>query len=182
MVLWRVLALGPVVLPAEGDAALVDGEQAAGWRSPPGGCSATDRRAPPPARRRGAWHRRPIRTARSGASQAANARASASAAYSPKNCSRPARCAWLEFFEEAAAEQPREHPHRQEEARLAGDPALAVGRRARRPGRCRAHADGASAPSPRCAGPGSRRSARRDAWGRRRWCAASRRRPSNSRS
>ena len=33
----------------------------------------------------------------------------------------------IEFFEEAAAEQPREHPHRQEEARLAGDPALAVG-------------------------------------------------------
>ena len=32
-----------------------------------------------------------------------------------------------EFFEEAAAEQPREHPHRQEEARLAGDPALTVG-------------------------------------------------------
>ena len=32
-----------------------------------------------------------------------------------------------ELFEEAAAEQAREHPHRQEEARLAGDPARAVG-------------------------------------------------------
>src|SRR5439155_11500182 len=31
-----------------------------------------------------------------------------------------------ELFEKAAAEQPREHPHRQEEARAAADPALTV--------------------------------------------------------
>ena len=33
----------------------------------------------------------------------------------------------VEFFEEATAEQAREHAHRQEEARLAGDPARTVG-------------------------------------------------------
>ena len=33
----------------------------------------------------------------------------------------------LEFFEEAPSEQPREHPHRQEEAAPAGDPGPAVG-------------------------------------------------------
>ena len=113
---------------------------------------------------------------------AANARASASPAYSPKNCSRPPRCAVAQFFEEATAEQPREHAHRQEEARPAGDPALAVGGEATAGQRCRAHADGASAPSPRYAGPASRRPARRDASGRRRWCAASRAATANSRS
>ena len=41
----------------------------------------------------------------------------------------PATMRLLQFFEEAAAEQPRQHAHRQEEARLAGDPALAVGRK-----------------------------------------------------
>src|SRR5262249_47221690 len=34
----------------------------------------------------------------------------------------------IEFFEEATTEQPREHPYREKEAGLAGDPALAVGR------------------------------------------------------
>ena len=33
----------------------------------------------------------------------------------------------MELFEEATAEQSREHAHRQKEARLAGDPARAVG-------------------------------------------------------
>ena len=32
-----------------------------------------------------------------------------------------------ELFEETPAEQPRQHAHRQEEARLASDPALTVG-------------------------------------------------------
>ena len=34
----------------------------------------------------------------------------------------------VEFFEEAAAKQARKHAHRQEEARLAGNPTLAVER------------------------------------------------------
>jgi hypothetical protein len=41
--------LGAVVLPAEGHAALVHHHKAAVWRWPPGGCSATDRRAWPAA-------------------------------------------------------------------------------------------------------------------------------------
>ena len=32
----------------------------------------------------------------------------------------------MKLFEETAAEQPREHAHRQQESRLAGDPAVAV--------------------------------------------------------
>ena len=32
-----------------------------------------------------------------------------------------------QFFEEAPSEQPRQHPHRQEEPRPAGDPTLAIG-------------------------------------------------------
>ena len=32
----------------------------------------------------------------------------------------------LKFFQEASPEQPRQHAHRQEEARLAGDPAFAI--------------------------------------------------------
>ena len=41
----------------------------------------------------------------------------------------------------------------------------------RRRERCHARGDDGSAPIPRCAAPGSRRSAHPDAWGRRRWCS-----------
>jgi hypothetical protein len=50
---------------------------------------------------------------------------SARFACAPKNCKRPA--AWMaELFQKQPAEQPREHAHRQEEARPAGYPPLAV--------------------------------------------------------
>ena len=103
-------------------------------------------------------------------------RGSASAAFSPKNCSRPAR--WLVrglrgigggTAARARAPAGRSPAGRRPSARRRG--------RGRRRGRCRAHGDGASAPTPRYAGPASRRSGRRDASGRRRWCAASPRRP-----
>ena len=46
------------------------------WRWRRGGCSATDRRAPPRVRRRAAWHRRTSSSFRSGARKAAKARRS----------------------------------------------------------------------------------------------------------
>ena len=50
--------LDPVVLDLEGDARCRRRRSAAGWRWRRGGCSARDRRAPPWARRTGAWRRR----------------------------------------------------------------------------------------------------------------------------
>ena len=79
---------------------------------------------------RAAWHRRPIRCARSSASRAAKAAGSARPARSPKKRSSPASKAACRSLQEQAAEQAREHAHRQEEARPAGDPARAVGREA----------------------------------------------------
>ena len=83
---------GAVILPTEGDAALVEGEQPRVGDRHPVRVAGQIGEHRSPARRRGAWHRRPIRTSRSGASQAAKAPASVSQANSPKNCSRPVRC------------------------------------------------------------------------------------------
>ena len=121
-------ALGAVVLPAEGDAALVDGDAGGCWRWPRGACSATGTPARPRARQTGAWRRRPTRTGAAARATRRRPLASASAACSPKNCNCPAAMRVGELFEEAAPEQAREHAHRQEEARPARDPALAVGR------------------------------------------------------
>ena len=57
--LLPVGAVAAIVLVAEGDAALVEARSGGGSRSRPGGCSATGRRAPLPARRRAPWRRPP---------------------------------------------------------------------------------------------------------------------------
>ena len=169
-------ALGPVVLPTEGDAALVHGEQAAvgdghpvgvarqigEHRGRPGeGALGIDDpftlRAAARARRRTPARRPVPRTRRRTAAGRRDAR------------HRVLRGSGGGTVATAPAPAGRSPACRRPTARRRA--------RARRPGRCRAHADGASAPTPRCAGPGSRRSARRDAWGRRRWCAGSPRRP-----
>ena len=174
IVLWRVLALGPVVLPAEGDAALVQRDQPAVGDGHPVRVARQvgQHRLRPGERALGIDHplalaqRRQPAPERLGVGQR-------------RVLAEELQLAGLmhpqQLFEEAPPEQPREHPHRQEEARPAGDPASCRRATARRRARCRARADGASAPSPRCAAPAWRRCARPGAWDRRRWSAASRR-------
>ena len=119
-------ALGPIVLPAEGDAALVHGEQAAVGDGHPVGVT----------RQIGEHRGRPGEGAlgiddpftlpqwcEPGGERPRVAQPRVLAEeLQPAGVMRG-----IEFFEEAAAEQSRQHPHRQEEARLAGDPPFAVG-------------------------------------------------------
>ena len=58
--LARRLAAGSIVLPAEGDALVVERGSDANSRSRRGGCSGTGRRGRPSVRRTASWRRRPI--------------------------------------------------------------------------------------------------------------------------
>ncbi len=121
------LALGSVVLPAEGHAALVQGDAVGCWRSPRGACSATGRPARPAARRTVAWHRPPTRIGASAPAIVERLRLGQRRMLAEELQPSGPMCL-LDFFEEAPAEQSRQHPHGQEEPGPAGDPALAVGR------------------------------------------------------
>jgi|SRR5450631_4876037 len=61
-------------------------------------------------------------------SQSAKASASAKSTCSPKNFELTVPMGGLEFFKEAAPEQPREHPYREEEAWLARHPSVSIWR------------------------------------------------------
>ena len=116
------LARGAVVLPAEGDATIVEGEQA----------SVRDRHPVGVARQIGE-HRRRAGEGALGVDDPFALRAAARAigrtrgrSLEPRVLAEELQPAAVvrggEFFEEAAAEQSREHPHRQEEARSAARP------------------------------------------------------------
>ena len=119
--------LVPVVLPAEGDAGRRRSRAAGCWRSPPDGCSGPGSRSTccgPPNGALGVDH--PLGAVRRAPGSGRRHARSCSGAKALKNCSSPASKARCRLLEEQTPEQPRQHPHRQEEARAAGDPALAV--------------------------------------------------------
>ena len=98
------------------------------WRWRRGGCSATDRRARPVARRTAPWHRPPTRSCAAARGRRRRLAARRARAWSPKNARRPAWWAASELAQEQSPEQAREHPHRQEEAGPARHPARAIER------------------------------------------------------
>ena len=132
------------------------------------------------ARRTGAWRRRPIRTVRSGASQRrrlpdrperrSRRRTATARRDAPRSALRGSAAGTVARARAPAGRSPA---GRRSSARH-----RATGRRR---ARCRARADGASAPNPRCAAPGWRRCARPGAWDRRRSCSSVSAATSNSR-
>ena len=128
MTLVPLAALAAVVLPAEGDAVLVEGDQAAVRDGDAVGVAGRDRRAPPRARRTGAWRRRPSRLCAAAPDARRRPRASARPAMIAEELQPAGRVGGGEPRQEQPAEQAREHAHRQEEAGPARYPALAVER------------------------------------------------------
>ena len=121
--LLTVGSVAAIILVAESDAGLRRTRSGAGSRWRPGGCSATDRRAPPAARRTAAWRRRPSASSGPAPGGAGRLRRSERCAAAPKKASRPASCSCHQPGEEQAAEQLAQHAHRQEEGGARGYPA-----------------------------------------------------------
>ena len=122
--LLPVGARAAIVLVAEGDAALVEARSGGCSRWRPGGCSATDRRAPLPVRRTAAWHRPPSACCERASDDAGRPVARPGAPPIRRRQSRPASCSAIKPGEEQAAEQLAEHPHRKEEGRARRYPAF----------------------------------------------------------
>ena len=126
MVLWRVRPCCAVVLPAEGDAALIEGDE-------PG---VGDRHAVRVARQIGQHRLGPGEGAlgvddpfalTQRREPVGEGLGIAELGVLAEELQLPGAMQALQLFEEAAPEQPRQHPHRQEEPRPARHPALAVG-------------------------------------------------------
>ena len=166
--LWRVLPLAAVVLPAEGDAALVHREQPAvgDGHAVRVARQVGQHRLRPGERPLGVDHPLALAQRREPGLEGLRRRPA------PRARRRTAACR-----PRAAAAVPRGSAAGTAATARAPAGRTPAGRRprscrrapARRRARCRARAGGASAPSPRCAAPAWRRCARPGAWGRRRW-------------
>ena len=169
------LPLGPIVLPLEGDAALVHREQPA----------VGDGYAVRVARQVGQHRLRsregplgidhPLTLAQRREPGLEGGRFGQRCVF-PEEPELTAIVQPLQFLQEASPEQPRQHAHRQEEPGPASDPLRPIWCPDRRPARCHARAGGGSAPSPKCAAPAWRRCQHPGAWDRLRCAASSRRR------
>ena len=129
MTFWRVAALGAVVLPPEGDAVVVEGDEAAVGDGDAVGVAGEigEHRLGPGEGPLGVDD--PLDLA-----QRRQIRGEGMALGERRVIAEEVEAAGIvrgrELLQEQPAEQPREHAHGQEEARPAGDPALAVGREA----------------------------------------------------
>src|SRR5215472_11372166 len=114
-------AFGAVILPAEGDATLVEREQAAVGDGHAMGVAGQigEHRCWPGKRTLGIDH--PFDFAQRCEPFGESARISERGVLS-EELQLAATMSLIEFFEEATTEQPREHPYREEEPGLAGDP------------------------------------------------------------